>query len=41
MSDETENNKNEDGFADALSAVLVVVLPVVAIIFWLSGLPTS
>lgn len=41
MSDETENNQNEDAFADALSAVLVVAIPVVTIIFWLSGLPTS
>lgn len=41
MSNETENNQNEDAFADALSAVLVVVIPVVTIIFWLSGLPTS
>ena len=33
--------ENEDGFADALSAVLVVVIPVMAIVYWLSGLPTS
>ncbi len=36
-----ENNQNEDAFVDAISAVLVVVLPVVAVVFWLSGLPTS
>lgn len=36
-----DNQQNEDAFADALSAVLVVVIPVVGIIYWLSGLPTS
>lgn len=33
--------KNEDAFADAVSAVLVVMIPVAAVIYWLSGLPTS
>lgn len=32
---------NEDSFADAVTAVLVVVIPVVTIIYWLSGMPTS
>lgn len=41
MSDETENSNHEDAFADAISALAVVVLPVVTIIYWLSGLPTS
>lgn len=41
MSDESTKPENEDGFADALSAVALVVLPVVAIVYWLSGMPTS
>ena len=41
MSDETQDSGNEDGFADAISAVAIVVLPVMAIVYWLSGLPTS
>jgi hypothetical protein len=41
MSEENQDQGSEDGFADAISAVAVVVIPVVAIIYWLSGLPTS
>lgn len=43
MSDEANNTPehNEDAFADATSAILAVVIPVVGIIYWLSGLPTS
>lgn len=42
MSEENNvENANEDSFADALSAVLIIVIPVVAVIYWLSGLPTS
>ena len=37
----SEEKTNEDGFADALSAVLIVVIPVIAVIYWLSGMPTS
>ena len=41
MSEENQDRVNEDSFADAISAVAVVVIPVVAIVYWLSGLPTS
>ena len=41
MSNETEHNRNENSFADAVSAILIVVIPVIGIIYWLSGLPTS
>ena len=41
MSEEKQDQVNEDSFADAISAVAVVVIPVVAIVYWLSGLPTS
>ena len=41
MSDESTKPENEDGFADAFSAVAVVVLPAMAVIYWLSGMPTS
>jgi hypothetical protein len=35
---ETDNNSNGDGFVDAMSAVAIVLFPVVAIIYWLSGM---
>jgi|TARA_B110000977_G_scaffold97659_1_gene128577 hypothetical protein len=41
MSDESTKPENEDGFSDALAAVALVVLPVIAIVYWLSGMPTS
>ena len=41
MNDKSDNSENEDAFADAFSAVVIVALPVLAIIYWLSGLPTS
>jgi len=41
MSDESTKPENDDGFADAFAAVAVVALPVLAIIYWLSGTPTS
>jgi hypothetical protein len=41
MSEEMQENGNEDGVADAVSAVLIVVIPVLAVIYWLSGLPSS
>jgi len=41
MSEENQDQFNEDSFTDAISAVAVVVIPVVAIVYWLSGLPTS
>ena len=34
-------DKNPDSVADSISAVLIILIPVVAIIYWLSGLPTS
>ena len=40
MADE-ERKANGDAMVDAISAVLIVVIPVVGIIYWLSGLPTS
>ncbi len=40
MSEETPT-KNEDAFADALTAVLSILIPVAGIVYWLSGLPTS
>jgi hypothetical protein len=33
--------ENEDAFVDAVSAVAVVVIPVIFVVYWLSGLPTS
>lgn len=43
MSENTGENtpENEDGFADALSAVLIIVIPAMGVVYWLSGLPTS
>ena len=41
MSDESTQPENDDGFAAASAAVAIVVLPVLAIIYWLSGMPTS
>ena len=32
---------NEDAFADGLAAVLAICIPWIAVIYWLSGLPTS
>ena len=40
MSEEMQENGNEDAFADAVSAVLVIVIPVLGIIYWLSGMPS-
>lgn len=41
MTDENNTQANEDSFADAMAAILVVVIPVIAVVYWLSGLPTS
>jgi hypothetical protein len=41
MTEESTKPENENGFADAVAAVSLVVLPVVAIVYWLSGMPTS
>jgi hypothetical protein len=38
MSD-TEKAGSEDGLADALGAIAMVVIPVLAIVYFLSGLP--
>jgi len=34
----TTNGKDDDGFVDAIAAVALVIIPVLAIIFWLSGM---
>ena len=44
MSDETSNTEtetNEDAFADGISAIIAVVIPWLAVIYWLAGLPRS
>ena len=40
MSNEEEGHE-EDSVIDALAATALVVIPVVAVIYWLAGLPTS
>ncbi len=32
------NERSEDGFVDAMAAVAAVLIPVIAIIYWLSGM---
>ena len=34
----TDNNSDGDGIVDAMSAVAIVLFPVIAIIYWLSGM---
>ncbi len=41
MSEESTKSENENGLVDAFSAVAIVVIPVVTIVYWLSGMPTS
>lgn len=41
MSDDTTGEADENSVVDAISAVAVILIPVVGIIYWLSGLPTS
>ena len=41
MEPKEDMEKNSDSIADSISAVLIILIPVVAIIYWLSGLPTS
>ncbi|MFT7222242.1 MAG: hypothetical protein ACI8Z1_003866 [Candidatus Azotimanducaceae bacterium] len=43
MSDESqeEPSAKKDGFVDVLSVVLIIVIPVVTVVYWLSGLPSS
>ena len=37
-----ENHQQEkDGAVDAMAATAIVVIPVVAVVYWLSGLPAS
>ena len=42
---ETEENllkeSSEDRLVDAVCTVLIVVIPVIAVIYWLSGMPAS
>ena len=41
MNEKEGSDKNPDSVVDSISAVLIILIPVVAIIYWLSGLPTS
>ena len=41
MSQENEVEQDENGMTDALSAVAIILIPVISIIYWLSGMPTS
>jgi hypothetical protein len=34
----TDNDSDDNGFVDAMSAVAIVLFPVVTIIYWLSGM---
>ena len=34
----TDNDSDDNGFVDAMCAVAIVVFPVVAVIYWLSGM---
>ena len=38
---EENQQQDEDGVTDSMAAVAVVVIPVIAVVYWLSGLPTS
>ena len=38
---EENHDYDEDAFTDAVSAVLIVVIPVITVVYWLSTLPTS
>jgi hypothetical protein len=38
--DQQSEEKNGDATADALSAVAIVLIPVVGVIYWLSGMPS-
>ena len=40
QSNQVDTQASGDGMADALSAVAVVIIPVVAVVYWLSGMPT-
>ena len=40
MSEENQQ-QDVDGVTDSMAAVAVVVIPVIAVVYWLSGLPTS
>ena len=40
QSNQVDTQASGDGMADALSAVAVVIIPVVADVYWLSGMPT-
>ncbi len=38
---EEDQHHEEDAIADSTAAIALVIIPVVAVIYWLSGLPTS
>ena len=35
-----DTQESGDGMADALSAVAVIIIPVVGVVYWLSGMPS-
>ena len=42
MSDNDQEDSaatNEDAVVDAVAAVFIILIPVIAIIYWLSGMP--
>ena len=41
MSEENNEAVNEDGTTDAVSTVLIILIPVMAVIYWLSSMPSS
>ena len=34
----TDNDSDDNGFVDAMCAVAIVLIPVVTIVYWLSGM---
>jgi len=41
MSEQTQNSKDsDDGVADGIAATAVISLVVLAVVFWLAGMPT-
>ena len=38
---ENSGSDDNDALVDAVCAVAIVVIPVLAVVYWLSGLPTS
>ena len=40
QTNQTDTESSADGMADALSAVAIIIIPVVAVVYWLSGMPS-